>query len=364
VRVALGIGAALAALGCGPPPAPATPRSPPPAAAPSCELPESAELPPPEEDDARPIALVCVRGASAERGRELRPLIRARSGSPLDAAVVTADLRRLFDARLVSHAEVKLGAQPGGLVLTYTVHERPRVVAVTLDAAHAAALTGGRAEHFLGIAPGSLFEPAHLLAGVERLKREVASFGYLDVASTIDVSPADGGVVVRVRLDEGPLVQVASVDFTGLKQLRAAELQRALGTRPGQPFRADALERDLLAVSALGFDRGLLEIVVGAPELTRSADRQTIGIRVPVVEGKVYKVRTVKLVGDVGGAEKRYAGALALAPGSVFSRSRLKAGLEKIAGMRRAEGKGGETTPEVALDPEKGVADVSVRFAP
>src|SRR5262249_45917098 len=159
------------------------------------------------------------------------------------------------------------------------------------------------------------------------LREEYADHGFLHAAATTQAKPGGEGVELVITIDEGPIVKVAALVFAGAKVIPGADLAKIAATKVGEPYRVSLFDRDLLLVNDAYYDHGMVEIKVGTPEITPSADKATVSIRVPVTEGPVYRIGSIKLTGDVGPHEKAYRALIQVKPGEVFSRSKLVAGM-------------------------------------
>lgn len=120
-----------------------------------------------------------------------------------------------------------------------------------------------------------------------------------------------------------------TVRFTGNQRV-ATPVLRAAMTLPlasaTAAFDADALERDLLLVSAYYWDHGYANVRVGAPVIDAAASSITI----PVEEGDTFAIGEVTVTGALVGGMRANRDRLGVRAGELFSRSRIAADRERL----------------------------------
>ena len=211
--------------------------------------------------------------------------------------------------------------------------ERP-FIGTNLQAPGAPALEAGS---WVPPLAGDLYEPAGVDRALGALVRSWLGKGYLDAraqAHALRVDPEH--VNLCFDLDPGPAWVVDRMNPVGTSAVPAGELRALVSTHdddyntPGKPYRPDFLRTDILRMSALLYDRGLLSSRIGEPRLTRIRERTALRVEIPVHEGKVYRIGRVTFSGRLAGPRAGYA-ALVPSPGEVFSRTRWVAAMEKIS---------------------------------
>jgi outer membrane protein insertion porin family len=300
---------------------------------------------------------VCLRGAKRKEA-DLRALLRSRADAPLDREAVAADLGKLYDTGLIADARAELTPSAEGLVLTFVVEERKLLGRARVEGAHAAPINVDLGTEG-GAAP--LYNPTNVRAAELRLRDQYVDAGYLHVKLTTEASPIDADHVDLVlKVEEGPQVKVAALSFPGAKQYREADLLKALGTRVGAPFNPTLLTRDVLLAEAGYYDRGMLKIKVGDPEIVEAPDHTSVAIRVPVTEGPVFRIRKLDFKDVPAEQLAAYRPMLKAKAGDVFNRSVLIAALRTIHEQRHAQGLTTELEPSLVLDPQKRAVDVTL----
>lgn len=288
----------------------------------------------------------------------VRGLLSVRAGDPVDPERVRADVRRLFALGNFEDVSVEAAPSSGGWTLTYVLQERPIVRRAWVRGAPPdlqSDLEAAAGQH-----AGDLFVPASLHRSVEAMRRRLVELGYAHAevdpfVRRIDARTADLCLWVEV----GPSARIQSVVFDGRSKLDAGELESALrhagseANLPGGMLDPSVLEVQLLHVTAAYYDAGMVNVRLGEPELRYSEDRSRVAIHVPVQEGDVFRVGEVAFAAPMNANAARYGAALGFGPGDVFSRSKVMAAIERLQGLRLAEGATGSIEPVTVVDAEK-----------
>lgn len=324
-----------------------------------------------------------VRGAP---GREAAILaaMRTRVGEPYSAAAIRRDWEFLWSpmrVRLESLEVFELA--DGGVRLVLQVSEvaaLPRVVFIGNeeierdDLLLAAGLSGAQA-----VDPARI--PSILGDVIAHYHRE----GYRFVKLTHEVVPARGEL--RILVEEGPLVRVGAIEFTGNEALPASTLF-GVGTNlngameagdgwfifPGTKYVDGMVQRDVNALLELYREYGYLDARVWLDGEEFYRDNKRVRLRFRVDEGTLYRVRAVHVRAaedqmELAFPEARLLQEIGLQPGQPYERARVaadEAALRKFYGRRGhpAAARGGraqegffafnpgpEGTPELLVDP-------------
>ena len=153
----------------------------------------------------------------------------------------------------------------------------------------------------------------------------------------VKVSPAadDTGHVIAFEIEEGPLVRVESVAFTGDRGVADDTLADLMETRPPGVlrrglFHSEALERDGRVLLAHLRAHGYPDATVGPAQSEFSEDRSRVRITVPVAAGPRLTVASVDAQGSRLLRQSEIRAAIALKPGDPWDAERARAGQRAI----------------------------------
>ncbi len=220
----------------------------------------------------------------------------------------------------------------------------------------------------LPLARGELYDPERAFRAADRLREHLTDSGYLEAeVETRQRAARDGSVSVCFRVSRGPRYQIEALEFPGAKAVAESELRALLRTQDGEvnavgaAYRADLLEPDLLLVNALYYDHGYLTVKVGPPR-ARFEARGRVRVEIPVEEGRQFRVGTIRFGGKLDGPIREHASLLGVRPGTVFDRSAMLEGLERLRERYRRRGRAVDFVPETRLDEKAARIDLTLRL--
>ena len=298
--------------------------------------------------------------------------------------VILADFRRLWGTRFLDDLAIELqdhvlaNGVIGKLVI-FRMEERQRIKIVDyegLSRVSRSSIDDKLKEKHLELRLDSFID-AGLLKQVSSLVREVyADKGYQFAEVKPVIKPIDGAaklVNVTFNITEGPKVAIRDVEFLGNKAVddetlaRAMEHNKAQGLlsilKSGGTFNATKFEEDSDKIVAMYHNKGYISARVGQPDvraLDDSANGKTrwIQLRVPVTEGKQYRIGSFGFDGNTVVKAEALRGLFKVHDGDVYSEEDIRKGLDKA---REIYGAGGyyEFTGYPDLQPRDAPADAA-----
>jgi outer membrane protein insertion porin family len=309
-----------------------------------------------------------------------------------DAAQQTAiaDFKRLWatnflDDLLIEVRDVRYANGVIGKVVVYNMEERQRVKIV--DYVGSKKVEQSKIEEELKkkgitIRLDSFIDPG-LIRRVSGVVHDLyAEKGYEFVEVKPEIKPVEGGpklVNVSFHITEGPKVRIRNVEFVGNSAIKDSALERRLkenkgqGTWPmsmltsGGTYKAEKFEEDADRVVEYYRDRGYINIRVGQPDLkiledTKDHKTRWVELRIPVTEGRRYKVGKVDFEGNTIAKAEGLRPLFKLKEGDYYSEKVIRKGFEKA---KELYGTGGymEFTGYPDLAPRDAPADPAASAA-
>ncbi len=284
-----------------------------------------------------PLSDLTIRGLQSLSTSDVRSIVAPEglvdtSEEALGAAAESLLARLATEGRPFATVRIDWRDVEEGVDLEVDIHEGPeaRLSSLTVDA-------GGAVPPPVGVgARGEVLSEGVVEREAESLLGELEDSGY--PFASVRVSGAglsDGGVAVRLSVDEGPATRFARLAVSGNTVTRARVVEREAGILPGEPYSASKVADVRPRLEKLGFFASVSEPIVTVDPITGLA---TVGVRVE--EGRTSRVLGV--LGYAPGTEEQeseFTGTLDIGLGNIAGTGReasarwqrIRRGYTKIA---------------------------------
>ncbi len=298
------------------------------------------------------IAEVRVKATSPDLRARAKAILKTRAGQAASDDAIRADVKRLWTLGGLEDVQVRTFGSKNARVVEFAPRSAPTVRSVYHRGDR------GTQELGLGLAPGKSYQAAAVAAGLSTAKEQLFEQGFREAGITITGQRVnDGRVDVCVHLHKGRKLRLKRVTITGNAKVPTPELASLVQARPGQPLRDAQLERDILSVQALYYDRGFITANVAPPKI--SVVDGALVVRISITEGRVFKIGSIQVQGDLATTKRAYLRRLSMKAGDVFNRSKLQADLARLVALHKEQNAPEvNVTPETKLDPAKGRVDI------
>lgn len=293
-------------------------------------------------------------------------------GEQFTEAQAAEAIQRLYATGFFS--DVKIDTSNN--VLVVTVKERPTIASVSFNGMRefdAAALNKSLAT--VGFGPGRVFDQAMLEQAQFELKQQYLSKGKYGVEINPIITPLPRNRVgVSFDIFEGDRAQIKQINFVGNKVFSQGTLEDQMElTTSGlmtwytgtDKYSREKLEGDLERIRSYYLDRGYLEYSSEPPQVSISPDRTGIYLTITLHEGEPYKVRSVKLAGDLLGLDDKIQKLIEVKEGETFSAAKSNATVKAITDYLGSLGYAfANVNPNPVLDREQHEADLTFYVDP
>ncbi|ALM83149.1 outer membrane protein assembly factor BamA [Bordetella sp. N] len=238
----------------------------------------------------------------------------------------TEAVRRLYGSGFFSDVSVNTDRD----VVVVNVQERATIASISFNGMRefdAKAITTSLQQ--VGFAEGRIFDRSMLERAEFELKQQYMTKGKYGVEVTATVTPLPRNRVgISFDIFEGEVARIREIHFVGNKAFSESDLLDQIQlTTPGwltwytdtDKYSREKLEGDVERIRSFYLDRGYLEYNAEPPQVTISPDRKDIFITFTVHEGEPYKVRSVKLAGNLLGLDTEINKLVKIKAGDTFS---------------------------------------------
>ena len=318
--------------------------------------------------DGEKIVDVVVRGNRRIEASAILNVITVKPGDTLNSDRTDMDIRAVY--RLGQFQDVQVSSEPvsAGVVLVYSVIERPVVRDVRFlgnDKIKQEKLLEG-----LPVRRKAIFSQKDLDSAVAHLKKQYQDEGYyLAVIEPLVEQRAPSEYQITFRITEGNLVRINDIAFEGVTAFSPRKLRGVMETKEkwfmswltgAGTYKEEVLKNDVLLLTDFYLNNGYINIKIGEPVVTMSEDSESLLVSISVTEGDQYRIGRIEFKGDLLYPESELRQKLLSEPGEIYSRGKLRADIGTLTDMTADKGYAfNNVIPLTTPDPDKKTLDLS-----
>jgi outer membrane protein insertion porin family len=254
-------------------------------------------------------------------------------------------IRALFKSKYFNDVEVE--QQDGVLVIK--VSERPAISSIEfvgnkdLDSKELL-----KSLSQIGFSEGQVYEKAILERVELELERQYFSRGKYGVTIESEVTPLSRNrVAVRITMAEGVIATIGSVNIVGNNAYEEEDLLADFESTTGSwlsvftsdnQYSRQKLSADLETLRSFYLDRGYVDFTVESTQVTITDDKKHMFITINISEGERYKIKEVRLAGDLIVPENELFELVTIRKDAVFSRKAITKTTESLTGRLGDDG--------------------------
>ena len=250
------------------------------------------------------IARIDLTGNRRIENTVIYNVIKSAKGKIYSEEDLSSDIRAIYRTGYFTDVRVDVTDAADGKAVTFILEERPFVNDIRIkgnDAVKSDDIRG-----VLSFKVKQAYNPDRVKADTDKIKALYDDKGYYNAEisfSTEKVKDRDVNVIIEIK--EYDQLYVKSIDFAGNQAFTNKELKGLLETSEWSIFsfitdsgvlKKEKLRESLNRVKVFYMNNGYIQAQVGEPEITH--DKKWIYIRIPVSEGRQFKVGKVEITGD------------------------------------------------------------------
>lgn len=304
------------------------------------------------------VAKTCLYGVEGDSLAAAQKALRSREGEPLDLEHVREDIGGLVKTGVIDDVAVSALSQGDAVALYYALVPRPRIAEVQFEGAHVFEKEGLTGK--IAMEKHRPLVQAEVSDLVTAMRDEYGRRGYRSAKIASKTEPAGPGLVkLKFVVEEGPQWKIGPVSFKGNKKVSEADLKKAVALETGTPFDEEKIDRGVLAVQSLYFDRGMINVRIERGVAEPDKDGAT-PLTLTLDEGDVFRVASLKLGKLAAADEKALLAKLKTKPKAVFNRSKLVEDVKSLTDTFAARGQTVEIVPRTDVDAKNKTLDVTL----
>lgn len=266
-------------------------------------------------------------------------------GQTFDEEQSANAIRALF--RTGFFRDVSLGRD--GDVLVIAVRERPAIASIDIEGnedIESEPLLESLEQ--IGLAEGQVFNRSLLDKVEQELRRQYFSRGKYGVRIETTVTPLERNRVgILIDIKEGKVARIRQIKIVGnsvfddktlLEEFQLGEPTLFSFYTKNDQYSKQKLSGDLETLRSYYLDRGYINFNIDSTQVSITPDKKDIYITINVTEGEQYRIKEIKLSGDLVVEPEELFPHVLVNPGDIFSRKRITESVTKIGDRLGDEG--------------------------
>jgi len=230
--------------------------------------------------------------------------LKSMPGNIFTDADLSEDIKTIFKMGYFDDVTAELTDTPEGKAITFTVVEKPMITEIRIKGN--SALKKDDIESVMTVQRRQTVNPEKLKADMVKIKDLYDTKGYYNAEIRYDiVKEGERDVSINSSIVEHDRLYIRNITFEGNRSFTTKELKNMMTTNEWGIFhfftdsgvlKKDQLKQDVGKINAFYLNNGFINAQVGEPVITR--DQDGIIVKIPVSEGKQFRVGKVSIVGD------------------------------------------------------------------
>ena len=250
------------------------------------------------------IARVEFKGNRKIESTAISQRLKSMPGNIFTDADLSEDIKTIFKMGYFDDVKAELTDAPEGKVITFIVVEKPMITEIRIKGNKA--LKRDDIESVMTVRSRQTVNPEKLKSDMEKIKDLYDSKGFYNAEIRYDIAKeGERDVSVIVSIVEHEKLYIRNIAFEGNRTFTTKELKNMMTTNEWGIFhlftdsgvlKKDQLKQDVGKINAFYLNNGFINAQVGDPEITH--DQDGITVKIPVSEGKQFRVGKVTIAGD------------------------------------------------------------------
>jgi len=287
-------------------------------------------------------------------------------GESFDDTKGAEAIRSIFNTGFFKDVQIKVDND----ILVVIVEERPTISKLDITGMKEFEKDGIlKALRSIGLADARYFDKALVDKAEQEIKKQYISKGFYDTEILTTVTPNERNQVsVYFNIVEGEASKIAEINIIGSSVFPEKELKKQFQISTtgwfswytkNNRYSKQKLSADLETLRSFYLNQGYLEFRIDSTQVSISPDKKGMYVTINIFEGNQYKVKDIKLSGEMFGKDAELRALVPLKAGDIYSSAQLNAGTKAIADALSAYGYAFATiTPQPDLRKEDKLVDM------
>jgi outer membrane protein insertion porin family len=250
------------------------------------------------------IARIEFKGNRKIESSAINQVLTSVPGNTFTDADLSNDIKAIYKQGHFEDVTAEVTDTPEGKVITFTVVEKPMITEILFKGNKA--VKKDELDGAMTVRTRQIANPEKLKSDMDKLKVLYDSKGYYNAEIRYDLEKdGERDVHVVVSIVENDKLFIRNITFEGNRSFTTKELKNMMTTNEWTIFhffsdsgvlKKEQLKQDVGKINAFYLNNGFINAQIGEPEITH--DRSGITVKIPVSEGKQFRVGKVAITGD------------------------------------------------------------------
>jgi outer membrane protein insertion porin family len=294
-----------------------------------------------------------------------------KEGDVFSPEATQKEIKKLYGLGYFDQIDVSTDPFEGGISLLFTVYEKPDVSDISFEGNEH--LRTETLKEKLSIKPHTPVDSAAIANDIKTMQSLYEKEGYGDVVILPVLNRiSDFQTAVTFIIKENDPVYIEKIRLDGVSAFTEEKIKKKLDTKEYFWFPPWVGESERILQEKLSSDRekikdfylneGYLQIQVGVPSVTISADKKSAVIVFPISEGSSYKIESIQITGNTFLSSEALRTVTKARSSQTFSKETVGIDIRKMTDLY---GEGGylfaNVVPEIVPNPETNTVALTYR---
>lgn len=250
------------------------------------------------------ISKIVFTGNKKVEDSAIYNVLESAEGRLFSEKRLSLDIKAIYKMGYFSDVTADVTDSPDGKIITFALHEKPMITDIEIKGNDA--IKTEEIEGVLTVRPHQALDLDKVAADVRKIKTLYDDKGYFNSEVNYAIEEEEGkNVHIIFNITENERLYIESITFEGNEAYTDKELRNMMETSEWGIFhfltdsgilKEDRLRQDINKLNVFYLNNGYINAKINEPEITH--DKKGIHIKIPVLEGKQFRVGVVKIAGD------------------------------------------------------------------
>jgi len=313
------------------------------------------------------VARILIEGTRRIEDDAILAKLVTYVGNRYSLSDINEDIKAIYSTGYFYDVKVEVEDTAKGKIITYIVIEKPSVKEFMFEGNDD--ISNDKIKENTDLKPNSILNIAKIKENINKIRQmyEAEGFFMVDIDHKIQ-ELTNNRVNVIIRITEFKKIYIKRINFIGNRAFSDDELKKSMLSKEGKwysfmsskgIYRKDMFLNDMQLLRMYYLDHGYVEVEIGPPVISMSADKKWMFVTTTINEGPQYYVGKIELEGDLLFEKDALMEYIKLETGNHFSRRDFEISIEGLRNKYTDIGYAfAQVNTKTPTDPKKRTIDI------